>query len=157
MTKDRRLGRGLAALLGNPMDEGDGAPSAFVEEESTSYVSAMHSQSETPRTALDALAPHANDNDDSAEQPSSSDAGLLLLNIQDIETNPFQPRRDFNPDTARYDFRVFMLHLGLIGDEFKTARLHLMANLNGSAAWQHGRPEQRPAADPAPALQAAQA
>ena len=66
-------------------------------------------------------------------------------------------RRDFNPDTARYDFRVFMLHLGLIGDEFKTARLHLMANLNGSAAWKHGRPEQRPAADPVPALQAAQA
>lgn len=55
-------------------------------------------------------------------------------------------RRDFNPNTARYDFRVFMLHLGLIGDEFKTARQHLMANLNGSAAWKHGRPEQRPAA-----------
>ena len=52
-------------------------------------------------------------------------------------------RRDFNPDTARYDFRVFLLHLGLIGDEFKTARKHLMANLNGSAAWKHGRPEQR--------------
>lgn len=66
-------------------------------------------------------------------------------------------RRDFNPDTARYDFRVFMLHLGLIGDEFKTARLHLMANLDGSAAWKHGRPEQRPAAEQAPALQAAQA
>ena len=55
-------------------------------------------------------------------------------------------RRDFNPNTARYDFRVFMLHLGLIGDEFKTARLHLMANLNGSAAWKNGRPAQRPAA-----------
>ena len=55
-------------------------------------------------------------------------------------------RRDFNPDTAKYDFRVFLLHLGLIGDEFKTARLHLMANLNGSAAWKNGRPENRPAA-----------
>lgn len=55
-------------------------------------------------------------------------------------------RRDFNPASAKYDFRVFLLHLGLIGDEFKTARLHLMANLNGSAAWKHGRPEQRTAA-----------
>jgi len=55
-------------------------------------------------------------------------------------------RRDFNPDTAKYDFRVFLLHLGLIGDEFKTARLHLMAKLNGSAAWKNGRPENRPAA-----------
>lgn len=55
-------------------------------------------------------------------------------------------RRDFNPDTARYDFRVFLLQLGLIGDEFKTARQHLMANLSGSAAWKNGRPEQRSAA-----------
>jgi hypothetical protein len=52
-------------------------------------------------------------------------------------------KREFNPDTARYDFRVFLLKLGLIGDEFKTARLHLLANLKGSAAWKHGRPEQR--------------
>jgi len=54
-------------------------------------------------------------------------------------------RRPFNPETAKYDFRVFLLHLGLIGDEFKTARLHLMANLKGSAAWKHGRPEQQQA------------
>jgi hypothetical protein len=55
-------------------------------------------------------------------------------------------RRDFNPDTARYDFRVFLLHLGLIGDEFKTARLHQMAHLKGSAAWKHGRPSTQPEA-----------
>lgn len=48
-------------------------------------------------------------------------------------------RRDFNPATAKYDFRVFLLKLGLIGDEFKTARLHLMANLGGSAAWKGER------------------
>jgi hypothetical protein len=48
-------------------------------------------------------------------------------------------RRDFNPATAKYDFRVFMLKLGLIGDEFKTARLHLMARLDGSAAWKGER------------------
>jgi len=55
-------------------------------------------------------------------------------------------KREFRPESAKYDFRVFLLHLALIGDEFKTARLHLMANLNGSAAWKHGRPEQRTAA-----------
>ena len=54
-------------------------------------------------------------------------------------------RRDFNPATPRYDFRVFLLGLGLIGDEFKTAR-HIMANLAGSAAWKHGRPAQHAAA-----------
>ncbi len=43
-------------------------------------------------------------------------------------------RRDFTPATAKYDFRVFLLKLGLIGDEFKTARLHLMAKLEVSAS-----------------------
>lgn len=49
-------------------------------------------------------------------------------------------RRQFNTATAKYDFRVFLLSLGLIGDEFKTARKHLLARLQGSAAWQNGRP-----------------
>ncbi len=48
-------------------------------------------------------------------------------------------RRDFNPNTAKYDFRVFLLSLGLIGDEFKTARLHLLAGLGGSSAWKGER------------------
>jgi hypothetical protein len=55
-------------------------------------------------------------------------------------------RRDFAPATAKYDFRVVMLRLGLIGDEFKTARLHLTKKLAGSAAWKRGRRD-RPAAD----------
>ena len=38
-------------------------------------------------------------------------------------------KRDFDPQCAKYDFRVFLLHLGLIGNEFKTARLHLMKNM----------------------------
>ena len=52
-------------------------------------------------------------------------------------------RREFNPATAKYDFRTFLLSLGLIGDEFKTARFHLLSLLEGSAAWKHGRPERR--------------
>lgn len=48
-------------------------------------------------------------------------------------------KRALDPATAKYDFRVFLLGLGLIGDEFKTARLHLMSRLQGSAAWKHGR------------------
>jgi hypothetical protein len=49
-------------------------------------------------------------------------------------------KRDFNPASAKYDFRVFLLHLGLIGEEFKTARLHLMKNMPGNAAFKMGRP-----------------
>jgi hypothetical protein len=50
-------------------------------------------------------------------------------------------KRDFDPQSAKYDFRVFLLHLGLIGDEFKTARLHLMKNMPGDAAFKNGRPK----------------
>ncbi len=56
-TKDRRLGKGLAALLGTPMDE-DGNPLAE---------------------------PH-------------SGIQSLELSVNEIENNPFQPRRDFNHD-----------------------------------------------------------
>jgi hypothetical protein len=49
-------------------------------------------------------------------------------------------KRAFNPASAKYDFRVFLLHLGLIGDSYKSTREHLMKRLSGSAAWKNGRP-----------------
>ena len=49
-------------------------------------------------------------------------------------------KRRFNPQSARYDFRVFLLHLGLIGAEFKTARKHLLAALPGDSAFRRGSP-----------------
>ena len=39
----------------------------------------------------------------------------------------------------KYTFRTWLLRLGLIGEEFKTARLHLLANLEGDTAFRHGR------------------
>jgi Putative amidoligase enzyme len=59
-------------------------------------------------------------------------------------------RRDFDPATAKYDFRVVLLRLGLIGAEFKTARLHLTKRLAGSAAWKRGRRDQTAAAQDSP-------
>ncbi len=38
-------------------------------------------------------------------------------------------------DNEKYTFRCWLLRLGLIGDEFKTARLHLMKRLEGNSAW----------------------
>ncbi|MHB9038931.1 MAG: amidoligase family protein [Armatimonadota bacterium] len=36
-------------------------------------------------------------------------------------------RREFDPESARYDFRVFaVINLGLMGDEFKTVRANLL-------------------------------
>ena len=40
-------------------------------------------------------------------------------------------------DNEKYAFRCWMLRLGLIGDEFKTCRHHLLKNLTGNAAWRH--------------------
>ena len=49
-------------------------------------------------------------------------------------------KREYNADSAKYDFRVFLLRLGLIGEEFKNVRMHLLKRLSGSAAWKNGRP-----------------
>ncbi|WP_462305155.1 amidoligase family protein [Acidaminococcus massiliensis] len=40
-------------------------------------------------------------------------------------------------DNEKYAFRCWMLRLGLIGDEFKTCRLHLLKHLTGNAAWKN--------------------
>jgi hypothetical protein len=57
-------------------------------------------------------------------------------------------RRAYEERSGRYDFRVFLLGLGFIGDEFATARLHLTKRLSGSAAWKAGRPAPQPASQP---------
>lgn len=48
-------------------------------------------------------------------------------------------KRAYNPNTAAYDWRVFLLNLGMKGDEFKTARLHLLKNVKGDSGYKHGR------------------
>lgn len=51
--------------------------------------------------------------------------------------------RPFNPTSARYDFRCFLLRLGLIGDEYRAAREQLLKRLPGSSAWKNGRPKRQ--------------
>lgn len=43
-------------------------------------------------------------------------------------------------DNPKYAFRCWLLKLGFIGDEFATARQHLIADLPGNSAWRHGEP-----------------
>ncbi len=74
MTKDRRLGRGLAALLGAPLDEtGEPSGSEFEAVPANRAATADHE----PAPA------------------GERQAELLHLNVHQIEDNPFQPRRDF--------------------------------------------------------------
>ncbi len=42
-------------------------------------------------------------------------------------------------DNEKYTFRCWLLRLGLIGDEFKNCRQHLMDNLSGDSAWRTPR------------------
>ena len=40
-------------------------------------------------------------------------------------------------DNMRYSFRVWLLNLGLIGEEFKNCRSHLLKHLDGDIAWRY--------------------
>lgn len=44
-------------------------------------------------------------------------------------------RQKTHSTNEKYTFRTWLLRLGLIGDEYKTARLHLLEHLDGCIAW----------------------
>ena len=44
-------------------------------------------------------------------------------------------RQKTQTTNEKYTFRTWLLRLGLNGDEFATARQHLLANLDGCIAW----------------------
>ena len=44
-------------------------------------------------------------------------------------------RQKTQTQNDKYTFRTWLLRLGMIGDEFKTARLHLLKHLDGNIAW----------------------
>jgi len=85
MSKDRRLGRGLAALLGTPLEaevvaQGSDGTYGTQGTDAAASTHAPAAVSFEPRT----LNP----------EPSRSD--LLQLPLAEIEENPFQPRREFS-------------------------------------------------------------
>lgn len=46
-------------------------------------------------------------------------------------------------ENAKYEMRLFLIRLGFIGDEYKTARKILLRNLAGNSSWKSGhRPDQ---------------
>jgi ParB family chromosome partitioning protein len=73
MSKDRRLGRGLAALLGTPLDD------------------EPNPGNQQPRPEESARA----ETIQQAEPDHGQGPGLIELNVHEIDDNPFQPRRDF--------------------------------------------------------------
>lgn len=55
----------------------------------------------------------------------------LAKQVRSASPKPQQTEND------AYAFRCWMLRLGFIGDEFKTARTILMRNMEGNCAWRH--------------------
>lgn len=62
----------------------------------------------------------------------------LMISNQALKQKSASSRKT-NSSNDKYTFRTWLLRLGLIGEEFKTARLHLLANLEGDSAFRNGR------------------
>ena len=58
----------------------------------------------------------------------------LAISYQALKSSAASSRRP-ETDNPKYTFRCWLLRLGFIGDEFKTAREHLIKRLPGNAAW----------------------
>lgn len=62
----------------------------------------------------------------------------LAISHQALTQKSASARRT-HTDNEKYTFRCWLLRLGLIGDEFKNCRQHLMKALDGDAAWRTPR------------------
>jgi hypothetical protein len=62
----------------------------------------------------------------------------LAISYQALKQKSASARRT-KTDNEKYTFRCWLLRLGLIGDEFKNCRKHLMKALDGDAAWKTPR------------------
>ncbi|MDL2317934.1 amidoligase family protein [Eubacteriales bacterium OttesenSCG-928-A19] len=58
----------------------------------------------------------------------------MAISHQALTANSASPKPT-QTDNPKYTFRCWLLRLGFIGDEFETARLHLLKHLPGNAAW----------------------
>jgi hypothetical protein len=58
----------------------------------------------------------------------------MAISHQALTASAASARRP-ETDNPKYTFRCWLLRLGFIGDEFATARVHLLKNLAGNAAW----------------------
>lgn len=58
----------------------------------------------------------------------------MAISYQALKSNAASPHRP-HTDNPKYTFRCWLLRLGFIGDEFKTAREHLLKYLPGNSAW----------------------
>ena len=79
-----------------------------------------------------------------SEMPESEDTQAYMALITALCEMAKNQKRvtatDKAPANEKYAFRCFLLRLGFIGDEYKTARKILLRNLTGNTAFRNGRP-----------------
>ena len=56
--------------------------------------------------------------------------------IQNLNLETLRPDKTENP---AFTFRTFLLRLGLVGEEYKNVRMHLLKDLPGDPAWRYDR------------------
>lgn len=66
----------------------------------------------------------------------------LAMTAQALNQRSASPTKTQSTN-EKYTFRVWLLRLGMIGDEFKTARQHLLDHLEGCIAWKDPAQAQR--------------
>ncbi len=109
MTKDRRLGRGLAALLGTPTEEDMTVDSAVTSHASTAPKPTGMAGSKSNESEADAASLRIAEGTERASKldrvtgavpldASESRVRTLELSVYEIDNNPFQPRRKFNEE-----------------------------------------------------------
>lgn len=63
----------------------------------------------------------------------------LAISAQAINQKCTQMRKTPITENPAFTFRTFLLRLGLIGEEYKNVRMHLLENLEGDRAWRYDK------------------
>ena len=108
MTKDRRLGRGLAALLGTPTEEDMVVEGTVTASNAVATKSTSTAQSKANESAAEASLRIAEGTERASKadrvtgavpiNSTESRTRTLELSVYEIDNNPFQPRRKFNEE-----------------------------------------------------------
>lgn len=65
---------------------------------------------------------------------------LLNKSAKELKHASYKAKSTDNP---KFTFRVFLIRLGMIGDEYKEARKVLLKNLEGNGAFRYGKPKKK--------------
>ena len=80
-------------------------------------------------------------------QDNSDKVKAYTLLVEKLCTAAMQQKRvtakEKSVENAKFAFRVFLIRLGFVGDEYKAARKILLQNLSGNSAFKNGTPSKQ--------------